>query len=178
MAFSITDLIIILIILTFTVIGFVRGIFSKLLGLISFVSALIIAYYIASPISSLLVGTSFYNSIVGSIGSSWAGTIFLIVIGLICFIIIYIVLRILSKTIILAINKGKILGAINKLIGGVFGLIIGIFIATIYLLIFYGLAKVDPGIGAFYVEDLAINSNDFTLSKLMLKSIMNLFGSI
>ena len=63
----------------------------------------------------------------------------------------------------------------RKFIGTIFGFGIGLFIATVYLLIFYGLSQVSPNIEAFYVNDLQINTDKFTISKMLLNYLMILF---
>lgn len=177
MAFSITDIIIICIILLFTIFGAVKGILAKALGLINIGLAAVISYYVAAPLSSLFVDTEFYQNIFNTL-KDWTPVIFLVVIFIIFFVIILIVLNLFSKIIIKAVSKGNILGFFNKLIGACLGFATGLLIATIYLLIFYGLAQVSTNIQAFYVNDLHINSNDFTLSKMLMNYTMTLFNSI
>ena len=178
MAFSITDIIILLIIVISTIIGLAKGIMTKILGFLNFIISLVIAFYVASPISSLFIDTSFYNNMANAIGSNGASAILLVISGLIVFILVFIVLKIIKGIFIRLLNKGKILNVINKLLGGVLGFLTGVFIATVYLLIFYGLANVDNNIGAFFVNDLALQTNDFTFSKMMLNYVIELFGSI
>ena len=113
-----------------------------------------------------------------AIGSNGASAILLVISGLIVFILVFIVLKIIKGIFIRLLNKGKILNVINKLLGGVLGFLTGVFIATVYLLIFYGLANVDNNIGAFFVNDLALQTNEFTFSKMMLNYVIELFGSI
>ena len=80
-----------------------------------------------------------------------------------------------NKLALKAISKGNILGVFNRIIGTIFGFGIGLFIATVYLLIFYGLSQVSPNIEAFYVNDLQINTDKFTISKMLLNYLMILF---
>ncbi|MDY2728421.1 MAG: CvpA family protein [Candidatus Onthovivens sp.] len=177
MVFSITDIIIIILILIPTIFGLIKGIIPKLSGLLSFVLSGTITYYIATPIASLLVGTDFYSNLQNAIGN-WAPAILEILCYVVIFVIFLLLIKIFMHFLLKAIAKGKIAKTIDKLLGSIFGLATGLFIATIYLLIFYGLTKVSPSIQAFYVSDLSLNTDSFTISKVLMKYINILFYNI
>lgn len=176
MAFSITDLIIIIILFIFTLFGAIKGILAKAFGFINVALAGLIAYYVAAPISTLFVSTSFYENIQNTL-KNWTPVVFLTIIFLILFVILLIIFKLISKILVKAIAKGTLLNAINHILGGVYGLVIGLFISMLYLLIFYGLAQVSTNINAFYVSDLCVNNDQFTISKFLMDYTMRLFNN-
>lgn len=175
MAFSITDIILLCIMVLFLIIGIAKGIIGKILGWLNIFIALVIAYYIATPLSTLFFNTPLYTNMYNAIGEKWTNFVILIISGIIIFIVLFIVLNILKRIISRGINNNKIIGFFNRTLGGILGLVSGLFIGTLYLLIFYGLAKVDPNINAFYVQDLSITNDKFTFSKFLMNYLMQLF---
>lgn len=175
MAFSITDLVIILIIALFTIIGFFKGILVKASKLINLCISGVISFYVATPLSSLFVNLEFYKQM-EEVLHEYTSLVFLIMMFIIIFVILFLILNLISKILIKGISRGKLIGFVNRLLGGCMGFFVGFFIATAYLLIFYGLSKASPNIEAFYVSDLQINTELFTFSKAFLNYIMVLFG--
>lgn len=176
MAFSITDIIILSIILIFTIFGAIKGIIGKILGWVNLFISIVISYYISAPITSLFLKTEFYTNMVNSIGEKWSNVLLLILTGIVVFIILFIIFKLFTIVINKCINANKIFGFFNKTLGAFIGFAFGLFLATLYLLIFYGLAKIDPNINAFYVSDLAITDEKFTFSKMLMTYTMKIFN--
>ena len=172
---SISDIVVFCLIALFTVIGLAHGIFKKLMGLVVTGASAVVAYYVASPISAAVTKASFYSTLVEKVGAQGAGWIVLVASGLIVFIIVFILLKILVNAINKGIESGKILKFANRLIGGVFGLLTGLLFATVYLLVLYGLAQALPSVNTWYIADIGINPEHFTVSKYLIDSIFKVF---
>ena len=63
MVFSITDIIILIIIAISTLIGTIKGILSRFTKLINLIISAVIAFYVATPISSLFINLDFYKNL-------------------------------------------------------------------------------------------------------------------
>ena len=174
---SYSDIVVLTLLLIFTIVGLAKGIFKKMMRLIVTGVSIVCAYYIASPISALFVGTSMHNKLVETMGVKGAGWLLIAITGVVAFIIIFILLKILVNLINKGIESGKILKFANRLIGGAFGLLTGLLFATVYLLVLYGLAQAIPSVNEFFMKDLGIMPEHFTISKYLLDGIMKLFNS-
>lgn len=117
------DIVILIILAIFCIRGLFRGILVEVLSLIGMIFAYIIALREMSTLSSFIAK---YISLPDFVLSSFSFTII--------FILVLIVARFLAKTISRLI-RGTLVGWIDRLGGGVFGLIKGVIVASLALLL-------------------------------------------
>lgn len=175
---AIIDIVILVFLGLGAILGLIKGFIGKLSGLFCFAASAFVAYLIASPISSLFVEAEFYQNWVNTMGAGAAGTIILIICFAVCFLIVFILLKLIFKSLNNFVNSGKISGFINKLLGLVFGIVTSLALVCALLLIVYLMGQAVEPINDFLVSDLKLNSDDFTIGKMLLGYTVDLFDTV
>lgn len=177
MALSISDLIILGLILICGLIGLIQGFVARILRLVNIAIATLLASYFSTMISSLFVDTSFYNKTY-EVLKGFTPYVFLVISFILIYIIVRIILFVISRLIKGAINAGKVGKVIDKILGVLSGAIIGATIGIIYLYVLTILGNYIPVVESFRVKDLALDSSKFTLSKYIVMYLDKLLATI
>lgn len=139
------DFIAIAIVLATIAIGYFRGFFSSLLSLCGFIGSFVIAFLLKEPIVNLLESLFGFKSwFVGFLGESVGNVVCVMVAIVITYILLRVVIFILNHT-IGKLFKGKVLGKPNAILGGVLGVVQGLFYVLIILVV-WNLASLIPSV--------------------------------
>ena len=143
MAFSIIDVVFLVVILIFTIIGVIKGFIDNLFGKLSWILAILGAFFFYDRIAtSLLAGIE--NKIIANILSF-----------LLLFVVIFIVIKLL-QVVLQKIFSGAILGSLDRALGFFFGVVEGLAIVTLVMF----LLSNQP---FFAIDNLSNNSFFFEL---------------
>ena len=120
MTFSVIDIVFLVVIVLFTIIGVVKGFIDNLFGKLSWILAMLGSFFFYDRVATyLLSGIS--NKIIANILAF-----------LILFVVIFIVVKLL-QVVLGKVFSGKILGSLDKALGFFFGLVEGLAIVTLVM---------------------------------------------
>lgn len=135
------DILLIVIIFIFGMVGAFKGFFKALTSLMGVGLAVALTYLFKNQILTLDKSIGIASSISNTLGETASGVITLLIYGAIIFIILKILALILNMT-IGKIFKSKFLGGINKFLGFLFGFAKGLLFSLVLLFITTGLMQI------------------------------------
>ncbi len=152
---ALLDIIIIAIIALFGIAGLFAGLVKRMAGLVSLIVAATVAFFIASPVNAMLADTGYNEIFTNAIeNENLAGMCALGVIWIGCFIILYIVCRILFKIFKAIIDKAKILALVDHTLGAFVGLASGLVLAAVVVFVIKAVGDYSPDILTWYTEQV------------------------
>lgn len=135
------DILLIVIIFIFGMVGAFKGFFKSLTSLMGVGLAIALTYLFKNQILTLDNSIGIASSISNTLGETASSVITLLIYGAIIFIILKILALILNMT-IGKIFKSKFLGEINKFLGFLFGFAKGLLFSLVLLFITTGLMQI------------------------------------
>ena len=173
-----TDIVVLIVLALFLLFGAIKGFAKKLSGWASFFGAIIVGYYLTSPLLSWLSGMDFYASWQDSMGD-WARIVLMILCFLIGFLVIFLVLKLIFVFINKMLEANKVMSFFNHLLGAIAGLLMGLLLVTIGLLICYGLGNFVESFQETFYEDIKfLDEEGASLSKWILEYSLNLIETL
>mgnify|MGYP000979486039 CR=1 FL=1 len=108
-----------------------------------------------------------------TLAEALAPTLGSVILSVIAFILLFIILIILLKIIFKFLNSifdDGVLGVVNKLLGGVLGLLKGAVMVSLIMLLLSVLSGIIPGLNNFLIADLRLESEGFGIGKFFYES--------
>lgn len=147
------DILIIVLILLFAIVGTFRGFFKSLTALMGLGLAVLLTYLLREQILALDNSIGIASSISNTLGEGASKIITLLIYGAIIFVLLKILALILNATLGKIFNS-KFLGGINKFFGFLFGLAKGLLISFVLLFILTGVMQI-PSVNDYLCPKLA-----------------------
>lgn len=135
------DILLIVIILLFGIVGAFKGFFKSLTALMGVGLAIALTYLLRNQLLALDNSIGIASSISNTLGESASKIITLLIYGAIIYVILRIVALILNMT-VGKIFKSKFLGGINKFLGFLFGVTKGLLFSLVLLFIATGVIQI------------------------------------
>lgn len=135
------DILLIVIILLFGIVGAFKGFFKSLTALMGVGLAIALTYLLRNQLLALDNSIGIASSISNTLGEGASKIITLLIYGAIIYIILRIVALILNMT-VGKIFKSKFLGGINKFLGFLFGVTKGLLFSLVLLFIATGVMQI------------------------------------
>lgn len=146
------DIVVVVLLLAFTIIGLIKGFFNSLLALISSAGALALAIWLGKPAAAFINKivnvpawfekilkkesyTLFGSSTLSFTKQELAAFLSVVVAVIVVFILIKLAVWLLAKLFDSAVSKSTVLSGLNKILGAVFGFIKGGFIVLVLLVL-------------------------------------------
>lgn len=131
---------------------------------------------LASPLASILI--TFNGTIGDALATASTNLVLVSLSYLLTFLISWVLLLVLGKQFV-KLSKQN---AVFKFIDSVFGFALGVGRAALLILIAFGIAIalsfVLPDINTFLVNDLALESESFSIGKFIYENMVSIFGSL
>ena len=147
------DILIIVLILLFAIVGTFRGFFKSLTALMGLGLAVLLTYLLREQILALDNSIGIASSISNTLGEGASKIITLLIYGAIIFVLLKILALILNATLGKIFNS-KFLGGINKFFGFLFGFAKGLLISFVLLFILTGVMQI-PSVNDYLRPKLA-----------------------
>ena len=135
------DILLIVIILLFGIVGAFKGFFKSLTALMGIGLAIALTYLLRNQLLALDNSIGIASSISNTLGEGASKIITLLIYGAIIYVILRIVALILNMT-VGKIFKSKFLGGINKFLGFLFGVTKGLLFSLVLLFIATGVIQI------------------------------------
>lgn len=135
------DILLIVIILLFGIVGAFKGFFKSLTALMGIGLAIALTYLLRNQLLALDNSIGIASSISNTLGEGASKIITLLIYGAIIYVILRIVALILNMT-VGKIFKSKFLGGINKFLGFLFGVTKGLLFSLVLLFIATGVMQI------------------------------------
>lgn len=135
------DILLIVIILLFGIVGAFKGFFKSLTALMGVGLAIALTYLLRNQLLALDNSIGIASSISNTLGEGASKIITLLIYGAIIYVILRIVALILNMT-VGKIFKSKFLGGINKFLGFLFGVTKGLLFSLVLLFIATGVMQI------------------------------------
>ena len=135
------DILLIVIILLFGIVGAFKGFFKSLTALMGVGLAIALTYLLRNQLLALDNSIGIASSISNTLGEGASKIITLLIYGAIIYVILRIVALILNMT-VGKIFKSKFLGGINKFLGFLFGVAKGLLFSLVLLFIATGVMQI------------------------------------
>ncbi len=135
------DILLIVIILLFGIVGAFKGFFKSLTALMGVGLAIALTYLLRNQLLALDNSIGIASSISNTLGEGASKIITLLIYGAIIYVILRIVALILNMT-VGKIFKSKFLGGINKFLGFLFGVTKGLLFSLVLLFIATGVIQI------------------------------------
>ncbi len=135
------DILLIVIILLFGIVGAFKGFFKSLTALMGVGLAIALTYLLRNQLLALDNSIGIASSISNTLGEGASKIITLLIYGAIIYVILRIVALILNMT-VGRIFKSKFLGGINKFLGFLFGVTKGLLFSLVLLFIATGVMQI------------------------------------
>ena len=135
------DILLIVIILLFGIVGAFKGFFKSLTALMGVGLAIALTYLLRNQLLALDNSIGIASSISNTLGEGASKIITLLIYGAVIYIILRVVALILNMT-VGKIFKSKFLGGINKFLGFLFGVSKGILFSLVLLFIATGVMQI------------------------------------
>lgn len=135
------DILLIVIILLFGIVGAFKGFFKSLTALMGVGLAIALTYLLRNQLLTLDNSIGIASSISNTLGEGASKIITLLIYGAIIYVILRIVALILNMT-VGKIFKSKFLGGINKFLGFLFGVTKGLLFSLVLLFIVTGVMQI------------------------------------
>src|SRR3990167_4123813 len=154
------DYLVLAIILWSIIAGFMRGLVKEIVSLITLVAAGIIAIIFANPLANWIASASYAQSLISSmsthLGVDTVQSVSYIILGLsyiILFLAVLIIGAVIGSSISYAVAATGI-GIINRILGGLFGMIRGVVIVIVIMF----LVELTPLVGPAWAQSQFANS--------------------
>lgn len=150
----IVDILLIVIVLLFGIVGSFKGFFKSLTSLMGVGLAITLTYIFRNQILTLDNNIGIASSISNTLGDGASNIITLLIYGAIIFVLIKILALILNATLGKLFNS-KFLGGINKFLGFLFGVAKGLLLSLVLLFILTGILQIPSARDYLYpkIED-------------------------
>lgn len=161
---STLEIITIVLMVLFGITGFISGLVKKIGTIAAVVAGLVVAFFVASPINNnIFVKTEFFtDTVVGWFGSdSTASIVSLIVIWLIAFIVVFLFVWFIFRTLKKLIEKAKILGVVDRILGLVFGAAFGLVLGTVIIIVVAYIGSISDGVYEWLQADIYESGSGF-----------------
>lgn len=135
------DILLIVIILLFGIVGAFKGFFKSLTALMGIGLAIALTYLLRNQLLALDNSIGIASSISNTLGEGASKIITLLIYGAIIYVILRVVALILNMT-VGKIFKSKFLGGINKFLGFLFGVTKGLLFSLVLLFIATGVMQI------------------------------------
>lgn len=151
------DIVFLVFILLMTLSGAIFGLLGKLSKLAAFFCALILAYFISSPINGALVNAGAYDGIAEKMdgNTSLANSVMFIVVCFLCFLLFYFVFWLLFHRFTKAIKKFKVFNIIDHICGFVVGFFMAVILCGLTMLVLNMVASDNMDLYVWLQEDVA-----------------------
>ena len=157
--------------------GFITGFMKSVGKRLASIGGIFASFYLGTWVCDLITNNiepvrEFSES------NSWAPTVILIGSYIVVFIVFWILIRIIFSIINKALNETKALKVINKILGLVFGAMVGLILVDVYAWGLYGVSFVSSNVATWVIEDAQLGTDAFTFIKLIINYNLNAIGAV
>ncbi len=170
------DIVLVVIIGVFFLGGLVSGFVKSTSKLFALAGGGLLSFYLGSVVSSLLISNvSAIEEFTSS--NSFGGSLVLVASYVGVFLIGFIVLKIFMKALSNVLNGTALGRGIDKLLGAISGIAIGLVVCDIYVWALYGIAQANAEVANWIIQDARLSMEGFqTFTKALMEINLNAIG--
>lgn len=172
------DIVLLVIIGVFFLGGLVSGFIKSTSKLFALAGGGLLSFYLGSVVSSLLISN--VSSIEEfTVSNSFGSSLVLVGSYVGVFLIGFLVLKIFMKALSNVLNGTALGKGIDKILGGISGIAIGLVVCDIYVWALYGIAQANAEVAAWIIQDARLNMEGFqTFTKALMEINLNAIGQV
>ena len=172
------DIVLVVIIGVFFLGGLISGFVKSTSKIFALAGGGLLSFYLGSVVSTLLIDK--IDSVKDFVeANSFGSSLVLVGSYVVVFLIGFIILKIFMKALSNVLNGTGLGKFIDKVLGAVSGIAIGLIVCDIYVWALYGVAQANADVANWIIQDARLNMEGFqTFTKALMEINLNAIGQV